>query len=86
MTTTKRRRWPWFLGGAAILVILAVVAVPYIYIHFIQADPEPELTFENIDASAAATTTTPAAWTSATTAAAIGASVHARLGDLPIIR
>jgi polyisoprenoid-binding protein YceI len=74
MTTTKRRRWPWFLGGAVILVILAVVAVPYVYIHFIQADPEPELTFENIDASAAETTTSVA---SASTAAGSTAATAA---------
>jgi polyisoprenoid-binding protein YceI len=79
MTTTKRRRWPWFVGGAVIVVILAVVAVPYIYIHFIQADPEPELTFENIDASATETTTSvasasTAAGSTATTAAGAAAS------------
>ncbi len=77
MTTTRRRRWPWFLGGAAVLVILAVVAVPYIYIHFIQADPEPALTFENIDASASEATTTVAGGASATTAGGAAATTNA---------
>jgi polyisoprenoid-binding protein YceI len=59
-----RRKWPWFLGGAVVLIVLVVVAAPFIYIHFIQADPPPSLTFENRDA---ASTTAPA--TSASTAA-----------------
>src|SRR3954454_21524566 len=53
----RRRKWPWFLAGAALLVIIGVIAVPYVYIHFIQGDPPPTLTFENIDANAAPTTT-----------------------------
>jgi len=63
----RRRRWPWFLGGAVVLVLVALVAGPFIYIHFIQADPEAELTFENADKAAAATTTP-------TTAASAGAA------------
>jgi polyisoprenoid-binding protein YceI len=71
----RRRRWPWFLGGAVVLVIVAAVAGPFVYIHFIQADPEPELTFENADKAAASTTTaTNAASGAATTAAGAAAS------------
>ncbi len=65
----RRRRWPWFLGGAVVLVLVGLVAGPFIYIHFIQADPEAELTFENADKAAASTTTAAAAAAPASTAA-----------------
>jgi polyisoprenoid-binding protein YceI len=65
--TAKRRKWPWFLGGGVLLIVIAAIAGPFIYIHFIQADPPPKLTFENIDANAG-TTTTAAAASGATTA------------------
>ena len=81
MTTTKRPRWPWLLGGAVVLVIVAVLAVPYVYIHFIQADPEPALTFENIDASASETTTTVAAASTSTAAGATATTTAAAAGD-----
>src|SRR3954471_20667088 len=73
----RRRKWPWFLAGAVLLVIIGVIAVPYVYIHFIQGDPPPTLTFENIDANAAPTTTAvpgSAASTVPTTAAATTAA------------
>jgi polyisoprenoid-binding protein YceI len=52
-------------------VLAGVVGGPFIYIHFIQADPAARLTFENADAAATTTTTAAAsaATTSATTAA-----------------
>ena len=31
----RRRRWPWFVGGAVALILIGVVAGPFIYIHFI---------------------------------------------------
>lgn len=61
----RRRRWPWFLGGGLALLVVLAVGGPFVYIHFIQADPAPPLTFENIDITA--TTTAP---TTASTAAA----------------
>jgi polyisoprenoid-binding protein YceI len=66
-----RRKWPWFLGGAVVLIVLVVVAAPFIYIHFIQADPPPSLTFENRDA---ASTTEPATSASTAAGAASGAA------------
>jgi len=74
--TTKRRKWPWILGGVVLLVAVAAVAGPFIYIHFIQADPKPALTFDNIDANAATTTTVAGATTDppAATAAAGGSA------------
>ncbi len=74
--TTRRRKWPWFLGGGVLLIVIAAIAGPFIYIHFIQADPAPKLTFENIDANAGTSTTAASgAGTAdpATTAAASGA-------------
>jgi polyisoprenoid-binding protein YceI len=57
----RRRRWPWFVGGALLVVLIGLVAGPFIYIHFIQADPAPKLTFENADKAAAPTAPTTAA-------------------------
>jgi polyisoprenoid-binding protein YceI len=66
-----RRKWPWFLGGAVVVILLAVVAGPFVYIHFIQADPAPPLTFENRDA-ASTTTAAQSAGANSTAAAATG--------------
>jgi polyisoprenoid-binding protein YceI len=52
----RRRRWPWVVGGAVVLVLAAAVVGPFVYIHFIQADPAPELSFANADKAAASTT------------------------------
>ena len=71
----RRRRWPWFLGGAAVLILIGVVAGPFIYIHFIQADPAAKLTFENADKATATTPPTTAA--SANTAGTAGAAATA---------
>jgi polyisoprenoid-binding protein YceI len=66
----RRRRWPWFVGGAVLVVLIGLVAGPFIYIHFIQADPAPKLTFENADKSAATTAPTTAASGAAASSAA----------------
>jgi polyisoprenoid-binding protein YceI len=70
MATKRRRRWPWWLGGGIVVALLLVVGGPFVYIHFIQGNPPPKLTFSNADR--ATTTTAAAAGTSgaaATTAA-----------------
>ena len=41
MPAKRRRKWPWFLGGGVLLIVIAAIAGPFIYIHFIQADPPP---------------------------------------------
>jgi polyisoprenoid-binding protein YceI len=51
----RRRKWPWFVGGGVLLIVIAAIAGPFVYIHFIQADPPPAFTIENV--SAGATTT-----------------------------
>jgi polyisoprenoid-binding protein YceI len=43
MASSRTRKWLWFLTGAIALVVVAVVAVPFVYIHFIEADPAPRL-------------------------------------------
>ncbi len=43
-----RRRWWLLLIGLVAAVGIGVVAVPYVYIHFIN-DPAPRLTFDNLD-------------------------------------
>ena len=54
----RRRRWPWFLGGGIVLILLAVTLGPFIYIHFIQSDPPPKFSIDTVGAGA--TTTVPA--------------------------
>jgi polyisoprenoid-binding protein YceI len=41
MTRSRRRVW-WVLGGIA-LIAIALIAGPFIYIHFIESDPAPRL-------------------------------------------
>ena len=43
-----RRRWWLLLIGVVAAVGIGVVAVPYVYIHFIN-DPAPRLTLDNLD-------------------------------------
>lgn len=43
-----RRRWWQLLLAAVAAIAVGVVAVPYVYIHFINK-PAPRLTFENLD-------------------------------------
>jgi polyisoprenoid-binding protein YceI len=52
----RRRRWPWFLGGGIVPILLGVTLGPFIYIHFIQSDPPPKFSIDNVGA----TTTVPA--------------------------
>src|SRR6476646_4151376 len=72
----RRRRWPWFLGGAVALVILLAVGGPFVYIHFIQADPPCKLNFACADAQST-TTTAAASSTAAASAAASSAPTTA---------
>jgi hypothetical protein len=48
-----RRRWPFLIGGLVVFVAVAVFAVPYIYVHFIN-DPKPPLSFDQRDKDLAA--------------------------------
>src|SRR4051794_36346243 len=43
MASRRPRRWVWFLTGGLALVVIALVAGPFIYIHFIEDDPAPRL-------------------------------------------
>ncbi|HKA02745.1 MAG TPA: YceI family protein [Acidimicrobiales bacterium] len=73
----RRRRWPWFVGGAVVLVLVGLVAGPFVYIHFIQADPKAKLTFENADKAAASTTTPTTAGGATTAGAPVGSATTA---------
>ncbi len=44
MASSSPRKWVWWLTGAIALVVIVVVAAPFVYIHFIEDDPAPRLT------------------------------------------
>jgi polyisoprenoid-binding protein YceI len=43
-----RRRWKLVVLAVIAAIAVGIVAIPYVYIHFINK-PEPKLTFENLD-------------------------------------
>src|SRR5262249_21327792 len=43
VSSGMRKRWIWWLGGGIVVVIIALIAGPFIYIHFIESDPPPKL-------------------------------------------
>jgi polyisoprenoid-binding protein YceI len=63
-----KRFWKWIAGGVAV-VLLAVVGAPFVYIHFIEGDPPPRISFADADKAnaAAAATTLPGAGGNSTT-------------------
>jgi polyisoprenoid-binding protein YceI len=40
----RPRKWMWWLTGVVAVVLIGVVAAPFVYIHFIEDDPAPRLT------------------------------------------
>src|SRR5688572_31656864 len=64
-----RKHWKWIVG-VVVVVVLAVVVAPWVYINFIREDAEPE--FQLTDATGTVPDTTGAA--SDTTAPAASAS------------
>ncbi len=57
MALSRSRKWLWLLTGAIALIVIAVVAVPYVYIHFIEDDPPPRLTLSKPTQTTVAGTT-----------------------------
>ncbi len=55
----RRRRIWWLLGGAAILFAIGMVAVPYVYIHFIAEPAPPPLSFSDRDTAVSASDASP---------------------------
>jgi polyisoprenoid-binding protein YceI len=74
MPAKRRRKWPWFVGGGVLLIVIAAIAGPFIYIHFIQVDPPPAFTIENVSAGDTATTAAGAGATTADPPATTAAS------------
>lgn len=62
-----RRPWVW-LTTVAVVVVLAVVVAPYVYIHFIEGSPPAKLTFSPVSTTTSTTDATPTSGTAAATA------------------
>ena len=60
----RRKLTRWIIGVVAVVVVLAVGG-PFVYFHFIQADPPPKLSLDTtpVPSSAAGTTRAPLAGT-----------------------
>jgi polyisoprenoid-binding protein YceI len=41
---TRRRKLLWWVGGLAAILVMAAIAAPFVYIHFIEGPPPPKLT------------------------------------------
>jgi polyisoprenoid-binding protein YceI len=52
VTDWVKRRWLWLVIGVPIALVVLVVGGTYVYIHFIEGDPPPRLTFSTETASA----------------------------------
>jgi polyisoprenoid-binding protein YceI len=75
-TIRTRRRWPWIVGGIVAFLAVLVVAGPFIYIHFIQADPPAKLSFGDVSSTTtvAPSSTTPTSASRATTSGSAATS------------
>ena len=50
-----RKRWPWLVGAATVVVVLAVGA-PFVYIHFIEGPPPSKLVLPTTPSTTTAAT------------------------------
>jgi polyisoprenoid-binding protein YceI len=66
-----------------VLVLVGLVARPFVYIHFIQADPKAALTFENADKAASTTTPTTAVGGAATSSSTASSATTAAAASSP---
>ena len=41
---TRGRRLLWWVGGIVVLIVIAAIAAPFVYIHFIEGPPPAKLT------------------------------------------
>ena len=73
----KIPRWGRWVIGAAVVVVIALVAGPFIYIHFIEKDPPPRLALSPVTTTTGglatqSTTSTPSSGISHTPATLTG--------------
>ena len=47
LTEMAKRRWLWLVIGIPVALVVLVVGGTFVYIHFIEADPPPPLTFSS---------------------------------------
>jgi polyisoprenoid-binding protein YceI len=46
-----KRRWSWLAIGVPVLLVVLAVGGTFVYIHFIESDPPPPLTFSSVAAA-----------------------------------
>ena len=51
--TPRSKRWLWVGSGVVVVILIAVVGAPFVYIHFIEADPAPKLSISTTPTTAA---------------------------------
>jgi polyisoprenoid-binding protein YceI len=51
VTEWAKRRWLWLAIGVPVLLVVLAVGGTFFYIHFIESDPPPPLTFSSVPAS-----------------------------------
>ena len=60
-TDVAKRRWLWLVIGVPIALVVLVVGGTFVYIHFIEGDPPPRLTFSSDPPSASSDSSSSAA-------------------------
>src|SRR5262245_54001464 len=60
-TEWVKRRWLWLVIGVPIALVVLVVGGTFVYIHFIEGDPPPRLTFSSDPSTAGSDPSAPAA-------------------------
>lgn len=56
-----KRRWLWLVIGVPVALVVLVVGGTFVYIHFIEADPPPRLTFSSDPSGTSSDESAPAA-------------------------
>ncbi len=72
---SRSRKWLWLLVGSIGVAVLAVVVAPFVYIHFIQADPPARLSLSSDGTANGARVGIDGKW-AATSASSVGYRIN----------